>query len=205
MFSWTIDKQGSLAPTSSAAERISFPFYLTCSSGSQQTVKGHKTAGRKACKYLNHYLSQGPSLSFTASHQDRMQSGNRVVPSPQTAHTNTHIHIHTCTTSIPYSTKPDRAQLQIPKKKKKHMTKKPHFILFVLMKIPSLQQRLHRRRNIKRQIFHIKHKRILATVTVQCFSQIRSRRDCPACKHEYNLQDKFNSVTEFICWANKSL
>lgn len=115
VFSRTIDKQGSLAPASGAAERISFPLYLTCSSGSQQTVKGHKTAGRKACKYLNHYLSQGPSLSFTASHQDRMQSGNRVVPSPQTAHTNTHTYKHTHTTpSILYSPRPDRAQLQIP-------------------------------------------------------------------------------------------
>lgn len=117
VFSRTIDKQGSLAPASSAAERISFPLYLTCSSGSQQTVKGHKTAGRKACKYLNHYLSQGPSLSFTASHQVRMQSGNRVVPSPQTAHTQTHIQTYTYHNIHSLQYKARQSSAKIPPKK----------------------------------------------------------------------------------------
>ncbi len=91
--SQAIDKHSFLHAASSAAERISFPLYLTCSSGSQQTVKGHKTAGRKACKYLNHYLSEGPDLSFTARTGCNLPA--RPVPSPQTAQSHTHICMQT--------------------------------------------------------------------------------------------------------------
>lgn len=107
VFTRTIDKQGSLARPPVLQSVSLSPLYLTCSSGSQQTVKGQKTAGRKACKYLNHYLSQGPSLNFTASHQDRMQSANRPVPSPQTEHKNTTTQHPSCAilhrTHSPYS------------------------------------------------------------------------------------------------------
>uniref|UniRef100_A0A8C6URG9 Paired box 2b n=1 Tax=Neogobius melanostomus TaxID=47308 RepID=A0A8C6URG9_9GOBI len=45
--------------TPRAARAYLFPLYLTHSSGSRQTVKGQNTEAWRACKYLNHYLSQG--------------------------------------------------------------------------------------------------------------------------------------------------
>ena len=40
------------------------PFYLTCSSGSQQTVRGQKTEALENSKYLNQYLSEGAKRVF---------------------------------------------------------------------------------------------------------------------------------------------
>lgn len=47
------------SPDTQCCRAYLFPLYLTCSSGSRQTVKGQNTEAWRACKYLNNYLSQG--------------------------------------------------------------------------------------------------------------------------------------------------
>ena len=63
------------------SEHLSFLLYLTCSSGSQQTVKGHNTEAWEASQYLNHYLSKEgqavPGLVFHCQNEHTNQTLGR--------------------------------------------------------------------------------------------------------------------------------